>query len=75
MAWFHNEESGQTFEAEGYWEEEARERGCEEIPDPTGKKPAAKEKAAKAKESPVKEDASESEPAKKPADEGGKEKK
>ncbi len=41
MPWFHNEESGQTFEAVGYWEKEARDRGYEEVPDPSGK-PAAK---------------------------------
>ncbi|MHB9054245.1 MAG: hypothetical protein ACYC5F_09735 [Thermoleophilia bacterium] len=39
MAWFHNPESGQTFEAEGYWEEEARSRGYEEVEGPDGAPP------------------------------------
>ncbi|MCL4473556.1 MAG: hypothetical protein M1455_06405 [Actinobacteria bacterium] len=40
--WFHNPESGQTFEVElgTVWEEEARSRGYEEIDGPEGAPPA-----------------------------------
>lgn len=45
MPWFHNEESGQIFEAEegSDWEKEARARGCKEVKAPKGAKSYAEE--------------------------------
>lgn len=80
MPWFHNEESGQVFEAVGQWEKEARSRGCVEIDDPTGKKPRDKTEEptpekADAKPGPE-EKTPEPEPTPEKADaKGGKEKK
>ena len=47
MVWFHNEESGQTFEVEpgSEWEKEARARGCKEVPAPKGAKSYASAQA------------------------------
>ena len=55
MPWFYNEESGQTFEAVGNWEKEARSRGCEEIDDPTAPKSKTEKSDAKEKKTPASE--------------------
>ncbi len=79
MAWFHNPESGQTFEAEGIWEQEARQRGYEEVDAPDGKKrPEPKPDEADAKKAEQEEGKKTPEPEPKPDEadaKGGKEKK